>query len=121
MDISKETIRKVVRAFAVTGYSIIIGRAGAQITRDIKASLHVRLFAPFDWRVKQIMERHQLTNKVAAKKVKEMDVNREKLIKTFDAKEHCSECYEVSFNMKYLSVKEAASDIIHLMHLKKLI
>ncbi len=117
----KDTIRKVVNAFAVTGHAVILGRAGAQITRDIEASLHIRLVAPFDWRVKQIMERYQLTNKPAAKKVKEMDTNRERLIKTFDTREHSNECYDVSFNMKYLSVKEVASDIIHLMNLKKLI
>ena len=117
----KDTIRKVVRAFAITGYSIILGRAGAQITRDIEASLHIRLVAPFDWRVKQVMERHQLTDKMAIRKVKEMDINREKLIKTFASEGHCHECYDVSFNMKYLSTKQVVSDIIHMMQLKKLI
>jgi len=117
----KETIRKVVSAFAVTGYSIILGRAGAQITRDIKDSLHIRLVAPFDWRVKRIMEKYNLSNKMAIRRVKEMDLNREKLIKTFASEGHCHECYDVSFNMKYLTTKEVISDLIHLMQLKKLI
>lgn len=116
----KETIRKVVQAFAVTGYSIILGRAGAQITRNIEASLHIRLVAPFDWRVKQVMGKYQLTDKLAARKVKEMDLNREKLIKTFATEGHCHQCYDVSFNMKYMSTKETVSDIVHLMQLKKL-
>jgi len=117
----KETIRKVVSAFAVTGYSIILGRAGAQITRDIKDSLHIRLVAPFDWRVKRITEKYNLSNKMAIRRVKEMDLNREKLIKTFASEGHCHECYDVSFNMKYLTTKEVISDLIHLMQLKKLI
>jgi cytidylate kinase len=117
----RNTIRKVVRSFAVTGHIIILGRAGAQITRDIEASLHIRLNAPFQWRVNHVMEKYQLTNKLAVRKVKEMDVNREKLIRNFASKGHCHECYDVSFNMKYLNTKEAVSDIIHLMQLKKLI
>jgi cytidylate kinase len=117
----KDTIRKVVQAFAVTGYSIILGRAGAQITRDIEASLHVRLIAPFDWRVKKVMEKYRLTDKLATRKVKEMDVNREKLIKNFATEGHCHECYDVYFNMKYMSTNEVVSDVIHLMQLKKLV
>jgi cytidylate kinase len=117
----KETIRKVVSAFAITGHTVILGRAGAQITRDIEASLHVRLIAPFDWRVKQIMTKYQLSDKLAEKRVKEMDVNREKLIKTFAIEGHCHECYDVSYNMKYISTKQTVSDIIHMMQLKRLI
>lgn len=117
----KDTIRKVVQSFAIAGYSIILGRAGAQITRDIEASLHIRLVAPFEWRVKKIMEKYDLTNKLAIRRVKEMDVNREKLVKTFATEGHCYECYDVSFNMKYLSTIQTVSDIIHLMQLKKLI
>jgi len=117
----KETIRKVVRAFAITGYTVILGRAGAQITREIEASLHIRLVAPIDWRAKRIMEKYDLTSKLAMRRVKEMDVNREKLIKTFATEGHCHECYDVSFNMKYLSTRDVVSDIIHLMQRKKLI
>jgi cytidylate kinase len=117
----KDTIRKVVQAFAATGFWIILGRAGAQITRDIEDSLHIRLIAPFDWRVEQIMEKYQLSNKLATKKVKEMDANREKLIKTFATDDPYNKYYDVSFNMKYLTKKNVVLNIIHLMQLKKLI
>ena len=117
----KDTIRKVVRAFAITGYTVILGRAGAQITRDIEASLHIRLIAPFDWRVQKVKERYQLTNILAIRKVKEMDINREKLIKTFASEGHCHQCYDVNYNMRYLSTQQVISDIIHMMQLKKLI
>ncbi|OQX78319.1 MAG: hypothetical protein B6D64_06920 [Bacteroidetes bacterium 4484_276] len=117
----KDTIRKVVRAFAVSGQSIILGRAGAQITRDIDLSLHIRLVAPFDWRVKQVTKKYQVTGKLATRKVKEMDENREKLIKTFATEGYCHDCYDISFNMKYLAAKDIISDILHLMQLKKMI
>ncbi len=117
----RNAIKKVIYSIAGSGYTIILGRAGAQITRDLEPSLHVRLFAPVSWRVEQIKEKYDLTEKEAAKKVKEMDANREKLIKTFSSDEKCDDCYDVIFNMKYFSVDEIVSDIIHLMQLKKLI
>lgn len=117
----KETIKNVVRSFAIDGYAIIIGRAGAQITRDIQRALHVRLIAPFDWRVDNIAKKHNLTSKEAYRKVNEMDKNRHRLIETFTRAAGCHQCYDVHYNLKYLNTDQIVSDIVHMMQLKKLI
>jgi len=117
----RETVTKVVRAFAVKGYSIIVGRAGAQITRDIKKALHVKLIACFDWRVNKVKEKYNISEKDAVKKVKEMDENRMRLLEQFSDKENCNYCYDVYYNLENVTTEMIVSDVIHMMQLKKLI
>lgn len=117
----KETIKKAVHSFAYDGYVIIVGRAGAQITRDIQKALHVRLIAPFQWRVDHIAEKHNLSSKEAYRKVKEMDKKRQRLLETFSKDSDCHHCYDVHYNLKYLNTDQIVSDIVHMMQLKELI
>lgn len=117
----KEAIRKVIREFSETGYSIIVGRAGAQIARDIEKSLHIKLVAPFEFRRNLVMEKYHLDEKEAGKKTKEMDHNREKLIKMFVKESLCEKCYDVYYNTRFLSHEQICNSVIHLMQQKKLI
>jgi cytidylate kinase len=117
----REAVKDVVEAFANKGHAIIIGRAGAQITRHIQKSLHVKLTAPFNWRVSHIKEKYQITEKLANKKVREMDANRQKLLEMFSQKFGCHNCYDVHYNVSTLSLDIIVSDIVHMMQLKKLI
>jgi len=117
----RDTIKNVIRGFGVSGHSIIIGRAAAQINRDIEKSLHIRLVAPFDWRVNTFANSHNITPKEAVKKIKELDENREKLIKSFATEGNCIQCYDVYYSTEYLTNEQIVSSIIQLMQLKKLI
>ncbi len=117
----RNTIRKIVYAFAEEGYAIILGRAGAQITREIEKSLHIKLVAPLDWRVEHVMEKHNMNEKDATRMVKEMDENRREFIDNYTKEAGCSYCYDVFYNVKFLSNDQIVSDIIHMMQLRKLI
>jgi len=117
----RETIKNVVHAFAVRGHSIIIGRAGAQITKDIDKALHIKLVASLNWRVNRVKAKNQLTVKDAEKKVKEMDANRQKLLALFTKDTDNNYNYHVYYNIEKLTVDMIVSDIIHLMQLKKLV
>ncbi len=117
----REAVQNVVKAFAHRGHAIIVGRAGAQITRDIEKSLHIKLMAPFKWRVNHIKDKYQTSEKLAHKKVKEMDANRHKLLEMFSKKAGCQHCYDVYYNVSTLSIDAIISDIVHMMQLKKLI
>jgi len=117
----RSTIKKVVYAFAEEGYAIILGRAGAQITREIEKSLHIRLVAPFDWRVDHVMEKYNLNEKDAVKRVKEMDENRKEFIENYTKEAGCVYCYDVFYNVKFLTNDQIVSDILHMMQLRKLI
>jgi cytidylate kinase len=117
----KKTIKNVIRDFASDGYSIILGRGGAQITRDINNALHIKLVAPLNWRIERFMLKHDISKAAAIKKVKEIDSNREKLIQMLYI--GCSQemCYDVTFNLERFPQSQLVSDIIHLMQQRKLI
>jgi cytidylate kinase len=45
---------EVVRALALHGRAVLLGRGSYLVTQDLKTGLHVRLIAPVDWRVIKI-------------------------------------------------------------------
>ncbi len=53
----KKAIRDVVLSMSKEGFIVIVGRGGVSIAREIKNALHIRLVAPFYWRVKNVMNK----------------------------------------------------------------
>ncbi|MCF8366123.1 MAG: cytidylate kinase-like family protein [Bacteroidales bacterium] len=117
----REAVTKVVRAFALKGHAIIVGRAGAQIIGNNQQSLHVKIIASHQWRVKRVKEKYQISEIEANKKVEEMDENRKRLISMFSKDGDRNEYYDVFYNLEHLGTDLVISDIVHLMQLKKLI
>lgn len=60
-----KTVTDVILSFAVDGFSIIVGRAGHIIAKDIQNALHIRLVAPLEYRINSIMENNQLNRNEA--------------------------------------------------------
>ena len=73
----KKTLADVIKGFAKEGHVIIVGRAGVSLTRSIKKSLHVRLEAPIEWRIKIISERQHISIDEARRKLLEIDYKRD--------------------------------------------
>jgi len=63
------------------GQMILMGRAANVITRSMPNVFHVRLIAPQDIRVQQVMARGQLDAKAALKLVKQVDLGRRRYLK----------------------------------------
>jgi cytidylate kinase len=59
------TVREIIHSFAVDGYCIIVGRAAHIIASDIKNALHVRFYAPLEYRIKTIIENNRLNREEA--------------------------------------------------------
>jgi cytidylate kinase len=70
-------VAKTVRALALTGRAIIVGRGGVFITRKMSGGIHVRLVAPFEQRVQFMAREYHLTHDKAAARVKELEHNRQ--------------------------------------------
>ena len=117
----KNTIKMVIRDFAVDGHAIILGRGGAQITRDIEKSLHIKIVGPINWRAERIAMRFGIKKSAALKQIKEADEAREKLIKMLYTGCEQDICYDVTYNVEKISNESLISDIIHLMQHKKLV
>lgn len=82
------TVREVIHSLAVDGFNIIVGRAGRIIARDIKNSLHLRLVAPLEYRVVNIMNNNKLNRNEAVAFIERVEQERiafRKLVRVDDA------------------------------------
>ncbi|RLD80934.1 MAG: hypothetical protein DRJ10_06790 [Bacteroidetes bacterium] len=117
----KKKMIEIVRSFADNGKTVIIGLGSAIICRDIKKSIHIKLQAPFDWRVKKAAEKRKLNIPDVAKYAKDIDKKRNALRKSFEAKEDFDELFDLTFNVMTMSYKEIAEIIIFTMKKRKMI
>jgi cytidylate kinase len=76
---AKETIRKL----AVNGNVILVGRGAAVITAHFPRILHVRLIAPFHFRVQNFAAFHQIKVTKAARLVRETDEARRRYVQSY--------------------------------------
>ena len=76
-EYAKETIRKLV----MKGNVIVVGRGAAIVTASLPRTLHVRLVAPFDFRVQHFAEFYQTTAEKAIHLVRERDAGRRRYVK----------------------------------------
>ena len=108
----KRAITAIVRSYAEEGHVIIVGRAGCVITKDIAKSIHVRLNAPLDWRIRRIQERFSLSESAAKKQVAEYDEKRKTFMSFFRGDKHDTELFDVTFNRARMTSEEIVSSIM---------
>jgi len=120
-DKVKKTLAVVIKEFAKQGRVIIVGRGGVSLTRHVKNSLHIRLVAPFDWRVKIVSERYNLPYAKALKKTKEIDSKRDNLRAYFEGKAPDNSIFDIVFNFSTMTEEEILGSIIRIMELRKMI
>ncbi len=74
--LTQDVIREAAR-----GHAVIVGRGAAYILRDHAQALHVFLIAPAEFRLRVVMERSQVGEDEAWRRLKETDANRAAAIK----------------------------------------
>jgi cytidylate kinase len=118
----KKAIKDVVLSICKEGYVVLVGRGGVSIARDIKDALHVRLTAPFYWRVENVMRKKEMGLETAEKFVIETDEKRNDLIQTFLDKKvkNTDTLFDVTLNRQSFSISETA-DLIVEMYGKKVL
>jgi cytidylate kinase len=116
----KKAIKDVVLSMCKEGYVILIGRGGVSIAHDITDSLHIRLTAPFNWRVRNVMNKKKMDAETAEKFVIETDDNRLNLIQAFLGKKplNIDYLFDATINRNSFSINEIA-DLILSMYEKK--
>ncbi len=117
----EKTTREVIRTFAHKGHVIIVGRAGAAITHGWHNSLHVRLHAPVNWRIRQVSYIKSVGEAEAAKDIAEMDKNRTSLIELYLGRKFDHTIFDVCFNCGTFSIGEVVNGIIGMMKIRGLI
>jgi cytidylate kinase len=116
----KKAIKDVVLSICKEGFVVIVGRGGVSIAREIKDSLHIRLIAPFYWRVENVMKKKNMTLENAEKYVIDTDEKRYDLIQTFLDKKtkNIESLFDVTINRFSFSIPETAELIVSMYEKK---
>jgi cytidylate kinase len=118
----KKAIRDVVLSMCKEGYLVMVGRGGVSIGQNILNALHIRLVAPFYWRVENVMKKKNIDIEAAEEYVVETDEKRFNLIQTFLDKKPLTLDYlfDASINRNAFSINESAELIVD-MYEKKVV
>jgi cytidylate kinase len=116
----KKAIRDVVLSMCKEGFIILVGRGGVSIAHEITDALHIRLIAPFYWRVENVMKKKEMNMETAEKYVVDTDEKRFNLIHTFLDKKplNIDYLFDATINRNSFSIQEI-SDLILSMYQKK--
>jgi len=116
----KKAIREVVLSMCKEGYIVFVGRGSVSIARDIRNALHIRLVAPFYWRVENVMKKKNMDIETAEEYVVDTDEKRFHLIQSFLERKSMSIDYlfDATINRSSFSIQEIA-DFITAMYEKK--
>jgi cytidylate kinase len=116
----KKAIRDVVLSICKEGYIVLVGRGGVSIAHEIKDSLHIRLMAPFYWRVENVMKRKTMDIEAAEKYVVDTDDCRFNLIQAFLEKKSLNIDYlfDATINRGSFNIIETAELIVSMYERK---
>jgi len=117
----KKTIAELIGEFSARGKVVIVGIGGVAITKSIKKALHIKLYAPYKFRLKEVEKRKKMNTEQAKEFIEETDVNRKMLIDYFNGKKATDDLFHAEFNCSLLNEEEIVKAIIDLMKVRKLI
>uniref|UniRef100_UPI003216D69A cytidylate kinase-like family protein n=1 Tax=uncultured Draconibacterium sp. TaxID=1573823 RepID=UPI003216D69A len=115
------TVREVVRALAIDGFNIIVGRASHIIANDIENALHIRLIAPIDYRINTIVHNNKLNKAEALKFIEKVEKERiafRKALKEDDLRE---DLFDLTLNRASFTDEQAVDIIEHIVEKKQLL
>jgi cytidylate kinase len=116
----KKAIKDVVLTMAKEGFIVLVGRGGVSIAREISDALHIRLLAPFYWRVRNVMKKKEMNEETAEKYVLDTDKKRFNLIEAFLDKKplNIDYLFDATINRNSFSIQETTDLILSMYELK---
>lgn len=101
-----KTLVDLITSFANDGHCIIVGRAGHIITRNIEKALFIRLTAPLNWRIKQIMEKFDMDIREATVFIEKTERERENLQRHIGGENYQDYGFDLTINLSKLNITE---------------
>lgn len=117
-SVIRETF-KIIRLMAFLGKVIVVGRAGAAVTRFLPVGFHLRLVAPLEFRTRRIMQLEGIDKERASKLVLERDRTRGKLVQDYFG-EHIENpvLYHLTCNTGLIPVQTIAESVIKMVDMR---
>ncbi|MBC8320743.1 MAG: cytidylate kinase-like family protein [Bacteroidetes bacterium] len=117
----RKVISDVVKHYVEEGNVVLVGRGGAGITAGMKKGMHIRLVAPFSWRTESLVLRHNKSQSEIEEFIRDSDVKRNKLLKSFCKEKTDETCFDLTINCAKFSPNEIVDIIVVAMKQKELI
>ena len=116
----KKAIRDVVLSICKDGHIVLIGRGGVAISSNVTDALHIRLTAPFYWRVKNIMNKKNLDIETSEDYIINNDESRFNLIQAFLDKKSANidHLFDAIINRNAFSIADTADLIVRMYEMK---
>ncbi len=116
-----KTVSDVILSFAIDGFCIIVGRASHIIAKDIKNSLHIRLVAPCEYRIKTIMENNHLNRENAISFIRKVEDERNAFRKAVLKEKSFVEIFDLTINRDKFMDEEIVDIIEYAVNKKKIL
>jgi cytidylate kinase len=118
-DVLTRHVFRVVNSVASLGKSIIVGRAGSEVTRGLGPRVAVRLVAPIDLRIERVMEFYGLDERAARNEASRLDGYRARLLKRqFKVDIDDPLLYDATWNTAEAPIEGIAGSVIALLRHK---
>lgn len=117
----RKTITEVLRHYATAGKVIMVGRAGVATTKDMPGGIHIRLIAPYDWRVTSLKRRKSFEHVKVDTFIREHDKKKRKLIEDFCGKTINEIQFDLTINCASFSRQQLIDMILEAMKMKNLL
>ena len=109
-------VAATIRALALHGRVVVVGRGGAFITRNLPGGIHLRLIAPRAFRIASVAQQLNMTREAAAEHVRRLDHERDMFYKRYWAKDSCTpDVYTVTINTAAVDENRAVESILPLI------
>ncbi len=117
----RNRITAIIRGLASEGYAIIIGQGGAGATQDLPQGLSVRLEAPEEWRLKEVIFREGMGETEGRMRIRTMEQQREYLRKLYATRFPRKPAFHLVYDCSVFTLAQIAQQIVQAMKLKKFI
>jgi len=117
----KHTMIRVVTTITRPGYVVLVGRGSSAILQDRGRSFHIRLMAPFGWRVEETQKHRGISRSEAEVLVSEVDQRRIALFELLLGRKFDLSLFDILFNCQRLSNEGIVQTVFDLMKEKKMV
>ncbi len=110
----RKAIKEVVVHMAGEGNVILVGRGGASITSELKNGVHIRLVAPYSWRVDSLKARRYGSDDKIRSYILDTDRKRKKLLDSFSIDNNETQ-FDIVVNCARFSEKQIRDLILKIL------